>query len=242
MKVTSSVVATFSLLSVFLCRNNMPDRQKLRAKLKKRKGFRAYGCQCSWFSTSEPTDLRERPQLRWVCGKHLGWCSLLAAVRCCCAVPFKHSFRKTEMLQTGMFQAWDESVCVSIMCFADKRRPAEVLTVYSKGRNGTWTDDFWFSAEWWRDDLLLYVEVSFTPVPSAKSWRDFGFSLKISSVTNTSLWYSCFVHDNLHTLGHFYTYTHKKQFTGATVSLLKSVLSSIYTSLPKNSEITQIER
>lgn len=51
-------------------RNNMPDRQKLRAKLKKRRGLRAYGCQCSWFSTLEPTDLRDRPQLRWVCGKH----------------------------------------------------------------------------------------------------------------------------------------------------------------------------
>ncbi|XP_068179177.1 cilia- and flagella-associated protein 418 [Antennarius striatus] len=51
-------------------RNNMPDRQKLRAKLKKRRGFRAYACQCSWFSTSEPTDLRDRPRLTWVCGKH----------------------------------------------------------------------------------------------------------------------------------------------------------------------------
>ncbi|CAJ1063111.1 protein C8orf37 homolog [Xyrichtys novacula] len=51
-------------------RNNMPDRQKLRAKLKKRRGQRAYACQCSWFSTSEPTDLRDRAQLSWVCGKH----------------------------------------------------------------------------------------------------------------------------------------------------------------------------
>ncbi|XP_060905501.1 cilia- and flagella-associated protein 418 [Labrus mixtus] len=51
-------------------RNNMPDRQKLRAKLKRRRGFRAYACQCSWMSTSEPTDLRDRDQLRWVCGKH----------------------------------------------------------------------------------------------------------------------------------------------------------------------------
>ncbi|XP_047453740.1 cilia- and flagella-associated protein 418 [Mugil cephalus] len=51
-------------------RNNMPDRQKLRARLKKRRGVRAYSCQCSWFSTLEPTDLRDQPQLRWVCGKH----------------------------------------------------------------------------------------------------------------------------------------------------------------------------
>ncbi|XP_044062923.1 protein C8orf37 homolog isoform X2 [Siniperca chuatsi] len=51
-------------------RNNMPDRQKLGAKLKKRRGLRAYACQCSWFSTLEPADLRDQPQLRWVCGKH----------------------------------------------------------------------------------------------------------------------------------------------------------------------------
>ncbi|XP_008292089.1 cilia- and flagella-associated protein 418 [Stegastes partitus] len=52
-------------------RNNMPDHEKLRSKLKKRRSLRAYACQCSWFSTSEPTDLRDQPQLRWVCGKHL---------------------------------------------------------------------------------------------------------------------------------------------------------------------------
>ncbi|CAN9513895.1 unnamed protein product [Ophioblennius macclurei] len=51
-------------------RNNVPDRQKLRSKLKRRRGLRAYACQCSWFSTQEPADLREQPQLRWVCGKH----------------------------------------------------------------------------------------------------------------------------------------------------------------------------
>lgn len=59
------------------CRNNVPDRQKLRAKLKKRKGLRAYACQCTWLSSSETTDLRDQPQLRWVCGKHLDWCSQL---------------------------------------------------------------------------------------------------------------------------------------------------------------------
>ncbi|XP_028985334.1 cilia- and flagella-associated protein 418 [Betta splendens] len=51
-------------------RNNVPDRQKLRAKLNKRRGSRAYACQCAWFSSSEPTDLRAQHQLRWVCGKH----------------------------------------------------------------------------------------------------------------------------------------------------------------------------
>ncbi|KAM4567789.1 cilia- and flagella-associated protein 418 [Fundulus diaphanus] len=51
-------------------RNNVPDCQKLRARLKKRKGVRAYACQCNWFSSSEATDLRDQPRLRWVCGKH----------------------------------------------------------------------------------------------------------------------------------------------------------------------------
>uniref|UniRef100_A0A096MBZ7 Cilia- and flagella-associated protein 418 n=1 Tax=Poecilia formosa TaxID=48698 RepID=A0A096MBZ7_POEFO len=46
-------------------RNNVPDRHKLQAKLKKRKGLRAYACQCNWFSSSETTDLRNQPQLRW---------------------------------------------------------------------------------------------------------------------------------------------------------------------------------
>lgn len=56
-----------------LSRNNTPDRQKLRARLNRRRGFRAYACQCSWFSVLEPTDLRGHPQLTWVCSKH-GWC------------------------------------------------------------------------------------------------------------------------------------------------------------------------
>uniref|UniRef100_A0A3Q3VXV0 Cilia- and flagella-associated protein 418 n=1 Tax=Mola mola TaxID=94237 RepID=A0A3Q3VXV0_MOLML len=53
-------------------RNNVPDQHKLRAKLKTRRGFRAYACQCSWFSALEPADLRGQPQLTWVCGKHQG--------------------------------------------------------------------------------------------------------------------------------------------------------------------------
>lgn len=51
-------------------RNNMPDCQKLRARLRSRGGRRAYACQCSWFSAGDPTPLREQPQLKWVCGKH----------------------------------------------------------------------------------------------------------------------------------------------------------------------------
>ncbi|KAM8870045.1 cilia- and flagella-associated protein 418 [Spinachia spinachia] len=51
-------------------RNNVPDREKLGARLRRRGGSRAFACQCSWFSAGELTDLRERPRLRWVCGKH----------------------------------------------------------------------------------------------------------------------------------------------------------------------------
>nr|XP_040021063.1 protein C8orf37 homolog [Gasterosteus aculeatus aculeatus] len=51
-------------------RNNVPDREKLGARLRRSGGSRAFACQCSWFSADEPTDLREQPRLRWVCGKH----------------------------------------------------------------------------------------------------------------------------------------------------------------------------
>ncbi|XP_046907327.1 cilia- and flagella-associated protein 418 isoform X1 [Hypomesus transpacificus] len=51
-------------------RNNMPDCLKLRAKLRKRKGVRAYACQCSWHSARDLADLTKQPKLKWVCGKH----------------------------------------------------------------------------------------------------------------------------------------------------------------------------
>nr|XP_009941850.1 PREDICTED: protein C8orf37 homolog [Opisthocomus hoazin] len=51
-------------------RNNMPELSKLRAKMIKKKGARAYACQCSWRSIGELTDLQTDQQLRWVCGKH----------------------------------------------------------------------------------------------------------------------------------------------------------------------------
>ncbi|XP_054023222.1 cilia- and flagella-associated protein 418 [Dryobates pubescens] len=51
-------------------RNNMPELSKLRAKMIKKKGARAYACQCSWRSIDELTDLQTEQQLRWVCGKH----------------------------------------------------------------------------------------------------------------------------------------------------------------------------
>ncbi|XP_072708255.1 cilia- and flagella-associated protein 418 [Ciconia boyciana] len=51
-------------------RNNMPELSKLRAKMIKKKGARAYACQCSWRSIDELTDIQTDQQLRWVCGKH----------------------------------------------------------------------------------------------------------------------------------------------------------------------------
>ncbi|XP_036986989.2 cilia- and flagella-associated protein 418 isoform X1 [Artibeus jamaicensis] len=51
-------------------RNNMPEFQKLKTKLVKKKGTRAYACQCSWRTVRELTDLQDDHQLRWVCGKH----------------------------------------------------------------------------------------------------------------------------------------------------------------------------
>ncbi|KAJ8353966.1 hypothetical protein SKAU_G00215330 [Synaphobranchus kaupii] len=51
-------------------RNNMPDRQKLQAKLRRKRTARAYACQCSWRSALVLIDLRDQPDLKWVCGKH----------------------------------------------------------------------------------------------------------------------------------------------------------------------------
>ncbi|XP_006900422.1 PREDICTED: protein C8orf37 homolog [Elephantulus edwardii] len=53
-------------------RNNMPEFHKLKSKLVKKKGARAYACQCSWRTVEELTDLQTDHQLRWVCGKHKG--------------------------------------------------------------------------------------------------------------------------------------------------------------------------
>ncbi|XP_053322738.1 cilia- and flagella-associated protein 418 [Spea bombifrons] len=52
-------------------RNNMPELSKLQSKMIKKKGTRAYACQCSWRSVQNLMDLREDQQLHWVCGKHL---------------------------------------------------------------------------------------------------------------------------------------------------------------------------
>ncbi|XP_005093271.1 protein C8orf37 homolog isoform X3 [Aplysia californica] len=50
-------------------RNNAPDFQKLKGKLSRKKGCRAYCCQCQWRNVLEICELRD-PQLKWVCGKH----------------------------------------------------------------------------------------------------------------------------------------------------------------------------
>ncbi|XP_018427836.1 PREDICTED: protein C8orf37 homolog [Nanorana parkeri] len=51
-------------------RNSMPEHSKLQSKMIRKKGTRAYACQCSWRSVYELTDLSKELQLRWVCGKH----------------------------------------------------------------------------------------------------------------------------------------------------------------------------
>ncbi|XP_028356513.1 cilia- and flagella-associated protein 418 isoform X1 [Physeter macrocephalus] len=48
-------------------RNNMPEFHKLKTKLIKKKGTRAYACQCSWRTIEELTDLQTDHHLRWVC-------------------------------------------------------------------------------------------------------------------------------------------------------------------------------
>ncbi|XP_074645569.1 cilia- and flagella-associated protein 418-like [Tubulanus polymorphus] len=51
-------------------RNNVPDHEKLRAKLTSELGTRSYACQCKWTSIRELTDLRTCKDLKWICGKH----------------------------------------------------------------------------------------------------------------------------------------------------------------------------
>ncbi|XP_053102617.1 cilia- and flagella-associated protein 418 isoform X3 [Hemicordylus capensis] len=54
----------------YFFRNNMPEFSKLRTKMLKKKGTRAYACQCNWKSVDELIDLTMDHQLRWVCSKH----------------------------------------------------------------------------------------------------------------------------------------------------------------------------
>lgn len=52
-------------------RNNIPDFDKLKSKLTRRRGCCAYACQCSWRSVVQLTEVWSGDsQLKWVCGKH----------------------------------------------------------------------------------------------------------------------------------------------------------------------------
>ncbi|XP_059160787.1 cilia- and flagella-associated protein 418-like isoform X2 [Physella acuta] len=50
-------------------RNNVPDLQKLKSRLIRKNGCRAYCCQCTWRNVTECEELSD-PSLKWVCGKH----------------------------------------------------------------------------------------------------------------------------------------------------------------------------
>ncbi|KAH9515687.1 hypothetical protein Btru_011741 [Bulinus truncatus] len=50
-------------------RNNVPEFKKLESKLTKKKGCRAYCCQCSWRNVTDVCELNDL-SLKWVCGKH----------------------------------------------------------------------------------------------------------------------------------------------------------------------------
>ncbi|XP_045194628.2 cilia- and flagella-associated protein 418-like [Mercenaria mercenaria] len=50
-------------------RNNAPDFERLKSKLSRRKGYRAYCCQCSHIAVNTLTDVKQLP-VKWVCGQH----------------------------------------------------------------------------------------------------------------------------------------------------------------------------
>ncbi|XP_073406517.1 cilia- and flagella-associated protein 418 [Dendrobates tinctorius] len=51
-------------------RNSVPEHSKLQTRMMKKKGARAYACQCSWRSIQQLTHLSAEEPLRWVCGTH----------------------------------------------------------------------------------------------------------------------------------------------------------------------------
>ncbi|GIY10249.1 protein C8orf37 homolog [Caerostris darwini] len=51
-------------------RNNMPDFDKLRSKLKVKKGWCAYGCQCHAMSVNVFMELKKVSHVKWVCAGH----------------------------------------------------------------------------------------------------------------------------------------------------------------------------
>ena len=50
-------------------RNNVPNIDKLRAKLKMKKGCRAYACQCQWRNVTDIISSRNSG-VQWICRKH----------------------------------------------------------------------------------------------------------------------------------------------------------------------------
>ncbi|XP_064393369.1 cilia- and flagella-associated protein 418-like [Halichondria panicea] len=51
-------------------RNNMPNTDKLSKNLVRKRGSRAYSCQCSWITMETAVEVTTLPQLKWVCGRH----------------------------------------------------------------------------------------------------------------------------------------------------------------------------
>lgn len=56
--------------SYLFLRNNMPDFEKIRSKLKIYKGYCAYGCQCHAISVNSLMELRKDLRAKWVCVGH----------------------------------------------------------------------------------------------------------------------------------------------------------------------------
>ncbi|CAL1278306.1 unnamed protein product [Larinioides sclopetarius] len=51
-------------------RNNMPDFEKVRSKLKVKKGWCAYGCQCHAISVNVFMEMKRASHVKWVCAGH----------------------------------------------------------------------------------------------------------------------------------------------------------------------------
>ncbi|CAL8290035.1 unnamed protein product [Merluccius merluccius] len=81
-------------------RNNMPDVERLRGKLRRSRGRRAYACQCSWFSARDLADLSQQPQLRWCFCKYTKRQSCSRSTRAASGGICKASFCKTLFAQT----------------------------------------------------------------------------------------------------------------------------------------------
>jgi len=59
-----------SSVDYLFLRNNMPDFNRIKKKLVKNNGSRAYACQCSWYSATTAVEIKPALGLKWVCGRH----------------------------------------------------------------------------------------------------------------------------------------------------------------------------